>query len=206
LAGGNSVAEAAMRTVILSISAATLLGTGVAFTVQAMRSAPRPIDAAQAGSDASAAAPQAAAIEITPMDFRQVRSVSIVEPKAEIEASHHASAEEERTAFVTAYAGSPEPAASVAMPAVERPTKKNLAEAAAPDELNEGAAASVQPPSAKPANPRNRHARHSRRNVRVQAASKEEAVSLPSTALAYDGSHDYHTPLYSLRKLLGGTQ
>jgi hypothetical protein len=139
------------------------------------------------------------------MNFRQVRSVSIVEPKAEIEAPHHASAEEERTAFVTAYAGSPEPAASVAMPAVERPVKKNLAEAAAPDDLNEGAA-SVQPPSAKPANPRNRHAGHSRRNARVQAASKEEAVSLPSTALAYDGSHDYHTPLYSLRKLLGGTQ
>jgi hypothetical protein len=197
-----------MRTLILSISAATLLGTGVAFTVQATRQPSRPIEAAQdtPGAFAVPAAPQVAEVASTPMTFRQVRSVSIAEPKPMIEAPHEAAADEEdRTSIVTADAEGHAARTSVAAPVVEAPTNTKSAEAAAPNASNKEAAP-VERSATKPAQARKPYARHGRRNARGQAASKEDAPSLPPAALAYDGSNEEHTPLYSLRKIFRGAQ
>jgi hypothetical protein len=195
-----------MRTVILSISAATLLGTGVAFTVQATRSPSRPIKAAQQASEASAGAPQAAEVATTPMNFRQVRSVSIAEPKPMVEPSTPAAAKQDHTSpLAIADAEGDTARASVAAPVLKAPANTKSVEAAAPNASTEEAAP-LERSATKPAHAHKPYATHWRRKARRQAASKEDAPSLPPAALAYDGSHEEHTPLYSLRKVFGGAQ
>jgi hypothetical protein len=207
LGGDGSVADAAMRTVVLSISAAALLGTGVAFTVQGTRPPSRPIEAPQGLPQAAAVAPpQVAEVAPTPMTFRQVRSVSIAEPKPGAEPSPQAAAEEDRTLRVAIVgAGGPAATASVAAPVLKAPANTKSVEAAAPNASTEEAAP-LERSATKPALARKRYTRHWRKNARRQAASKEDAPSLPPAALAYDGSHEEHTPLYSLGKVFGGAQ
>ena len=194
-----------MRTVILSISAVALLVAGVAFTVEATRPPSWPIEAPQGLlQPAAVAASQVAEVAPTLMTFRQVRSVSIAEPKPMMEASTQAAADEEdRTPMVTARTERQAATASVAAPVVEAPVNTKSAEAAAPNVSTEPTAP-VERSATKPAPARKPYARHWRRNARGQAASKEDAPSLPPAALAYDGSNEEHTPLYSLRKIFGG--
>jgi hypothetical protein len=123
-----------------------------------------------------------------------------------IEASAQAAADEEdRTAIVTAHTERYAATAPVAAPLIEAPVNTKSAKAAAPNTSTEEAAP-VERSATKPAPARKPYVRHWRRNARGQAASKEGAPSLPPAALAYDGSNEEHTPLYSLRKIFGGAQ
>jgi hypothetical protein len=140
------------------------------------------------------------------MMFRQVRSVSIAEPKPMVEPSTPPAAKQDRTSpLAIADAEGDTPRASVAAPLLKAPANMKSVEAAAPNALTEEARPEEQP-ATKPALARKRDARHWRKNARGQAASKEDAPALPPAALAYDGSHEEHTPLYSLRKMFGGAQ
>jgi hypothetical protein len=196
-----------MRTVILSFSAAALLAIGVAFSVQATRPPSRPIEAAQDLPEAPvAAAPQVVGVAPTPMTFRQVRSVSVAEPKPMTERSAQAAAEKDRIRqIVIPEAEGHVATTAAAAPVLDVPVTAKSAEAAVRSPSTQQAAPVER--QTKTALAGKRYVSHSRKNARRQPATKEDAPpSLPPAALAYDGSHEEHTPLYSLRKIFRGAQ
>jgi hypothetical protein len=82
LAGGQQSAGVNMRIVIISAAAATLLGSGIAVSLQAIRLPIQPLEAPRAPSEAAAGPTLVAASEPTPFEFRQIRTVAVVEPGA----------------------------------------------------------------------------------------------------------------------------
>ena len=192
-----------MRTLILSVATASLLGFGVAFTFQATRHLPPSSAASEEPLQATPAEPPVV-VAATPITFRSVKSVAVVEPGALSGASPQSDAEEHPAAASGVQA--PEGVGSAA-PLVLPPVEQQTAVTDAPGGIKE--TATSQRVSSKRLQRRQHSAvlvTNSRNKRRFQAAKEEKAEPVPPSALAYDGSNEYHSPFHSLGKVFSGAQ
>jgi hypothetical protein len=192
-----------MRTLILSVATASLLGFGVAFTFQATRHVQPSSAASEEPMQATPAEPPVVAAA-TPITFRSVQSVAIVEPKAPSGASPQSEAEEHPAAASGVQASE---GVGSAAPLVLPPAEQQTADTDAPGGMK--TAATSQRVSSKRLQRRQHSAvlvTNSRSKRRFQAAKEEKAEPLPPPALAYDGNNEYHSPFHSLGKVFSGAQ
>jgi hypothetical protein len=212
-----------MRIVILGVTAASLLASGIALSLQATRAPSEPLEATREPSEATAAAPVVASFETTPFEFRQIRTVPVIEPQAAPKAPIAAPAETRRTDYYEVEAApraEPEENRAPAkrdpkMPeAVSRPRSVAALSDKPTDEGTTGPKhlkEEVSPSGRSfgdPSHARNRdwaEGKHSgARPKRRATAVKEDPAPTPPAALAYDGSNENHSPFHSLGKLLSG--
>jgi hypothetical protein len=212
-----------MRTLILGVAAASLLASGIAFSLQATRAPSEPLEVTRKASETTAApAPAAvAASEPTPIEFRQVRSVPVIEPAggrpdapaaAHVETPQTDHFEAEPAPQAGADQDRPADTSAVKVPETTTSTHTTVASlspsqtdaAASAQERNEEAS-SIDRPSTKHTRRRSSAvAKPSRRGKpRAEIAAAQEPPAAPP---AYDGSHENHSPFSSLRQLFGGAQ
>jgi hypothetical protein len=218
-----------MRIVILSAIAATLLGSGIAVSLQAIRAPIQPLEALREPSEAAAAPTIVVASEPTPFDFRQVRTVAVVEPGAgqpnaaaaapaeiprtdEIQPALRVNADEDRraaTADAKAPAAPSAPIAVASLPKRQARAERQARDVTSVPSPQESKQAEVS--ADRPAT-RARHtwkrssglAKQSRRARRkAEIAATEEPPAAPP---AYDGRNENHGPFSSLGKLFNGAQ
>jgi hypothetical protein len=210
-----------MRAVICAVTATIMLGLGMAFLFQATqassglveaaleetRSPSELLEATLESHEAVAAAPDDAVVT-TPIAFRQVRSVSIIEPTEtaprdpaaapaetsrtdyhELEAAPGAALDENRTAAA--------------------PEAKAPKQVATPQQPREEDVSSSDRPSRKASHRR----KHSSAGVKQsrQASRRAQGITtqVPSPAppaLAYTGSNEYQTTFQSVGKLFSGAR
>jgi hypothetical protein len=192
-----------MRIIIITATAALLLGSGIALSLQAVRTSSQPTEAPQEVAEAAAAPTLVSAAEPTPFEFRQVRTVPIKETgtSGDVQAAPSAEADEDRPAE-TADTKAPA-AASVPLAALPEREASGAASVAEPQE--------AVAPSQRPVT---RAHRTSKRSAAVakpsrRARRKAEVAAEPEpqpAALAYDGRNEYHSPFHSVGKILGGSQ
>jgi hypothetical protein len=215
-----------MRIVIISAAAATLLGSGIAVSLQAIRPPIQPLEAPRAPSEAAAAPTLAAASEPTPFEFRQIRTVAVVEPvaarpnaaaptpaevpqTAEVQPALRANSDDDRPAPVAdtkAPAAPSAPMAVASLPERQARVEKQARDVTSPQESKQAEVSADRPAT------RARHkwkrssglAKQSRRARRkAEVAATEEPPAAPP---AYDGRNENHSPFSSLGKLFNGAQ
>jgi len=186
-----------MRIIIITATAALLLGSGIALSLQAVRTSSQPTEAPQEVAEAAAAPTLVAAAEPTPFEFRQVRTVPIKETgtSVDVQAAPSAEADEDRPAE-TADTKAPA-AASVPLAVAALPERAEPQEAVAPSQRPVTRAHRTSKRSAAVAKP----SRRARRKAEVAAEPEPQPA-----ALAYDGRNEYHSPFHSVGKILGGSQ
>jgi len=194
-----------MRIIIITATAALLLGSGIALSLQAVRTSSQPTEAPQEVAEAAAAPTLVAAAEPTPFEFRQVRTVPIKETgtSGDVQAAPSAEADEDRpaeTADTKAPAAASVPLAVAALPEREASAAASVAEpqeAVAPSQRPVTRAHRTSKRSAAVAKP----SRRARRKAEVAAEPEPQPA-----ALAFDGRNEYHSPFHSVGKILGGSQ
>lgn len=210
-----------MRIVIIGAAAAILLGSGIAVSLQAIRGPIQPVELPREPSEAAAAPPVVAAAELTPFEFRQVRTVPIIEPGAgrpnaaaatpagtpqtEVEPALRANADAGRAAATMD--GKAPAALSVPMAVAALP-QRQAHEVASPQDSEQEQVSSSDRPTTKPhhtwkhSSALAKQSRGARRKADVATPQQEPTP----TPLAYDGRNENHSPFSSLGKLFSGAQ
>jgi hypothetical protein len=211
-----------MRTLILGIAAASLLASGIAFSLQVTRAPSGPLEATRKPSESAAAPAPVAASETTPIEFRQVRSVPILDPGAgrpnapaaapaetprtasfEVEPAPRAGADQDRPADI-AQAEAHEATSTRRTVASLSQNQNDVAASAA----ERRAEASIERPLfTKPSHTRKRSSASAKPSRRSRHRAEIAATQAPPPGPpAYDGRNENHSPFSSLRQLFSGAQ
>jgi hypothetical protein len=208
-----------MRILILGVAAASLLASGMAFSLQATRAPSGPVEATRNPSE-SAAAP--AASEATPIEFRQVRSVPVRDPGAgRPDAPAAAPAETPRTASFEVEPA-PRPGADQDRPAdvaqAEAHEATSTRRTVASLSQNQNDVATSAPERRAEASIERRffttlsHTRKRSSAIAKQSRRGKPRAEVAATQApppgppAYDGRNENHSPFSSLRQLFSGAQ